>query len=629
MNSLELRRLEPSYVRILALTSGLLTVLVLCAGMVVTAGWCLDNDSLKGLFADGPVIWSSVGVNTALLSLALLSFCLPEKLGYKTAIFPGRILGFGFCLLVFASGLATGIETFARLDLGLNHCWFRLNPDSSGISYPGPMTPDVSVAFAIVALGIALQAVAPDKLTPLCQWLCLASMMVTSLPLFGSLSGARALCTMFGCLRMSAPISALFVVLCLSAFLSRADKGPAAALCLTTPSGVVARRASLLLLFLPLLICVRYTIVQLNVADEPLSWALFGVSATVLVLAIVISGVKSAEASFRKAALKAISDPIAAKETRTRKVCLGCDGEFSADYDVCPECDCAMTRLVDPSLVGEIYADKYEIIWEIGAGGMARVYKARHIFLNQIVALKVLRAEAGSRPISIKRFQQEAQALAALSHPNIVSIQDFGFTPSGEAFLAMQYLSGGSLADLLDGFRKLNVHDTALIMLQVLDALGHAHGLGIVHRDLKPSNIMCSRNADGTYKVKVVDFGLAQINDDLTGEERVKLTQTGDCHGSPPYMSPEQCQAEKLDLRTDIYSLGCIFYECVTGSTPFVSESAYNLMNMHVNASPPQFSPELNLPAQFKAMVFTALQKDPEARQSSVQEMKDVLISIL
>jgi tRNA A-37 threonylcarbamoyl transferase component Bud32 len=486
---------------------------------------------------------------------------------------------------------------------------------------------------------------------------------------------------------MSPGISILFMLLCGTSFLMRSDLGLAGFLCSNTASGLVARRAILLVVFLPVLFGLRFVLVHYKIVDNALGWAVFGLGALVLTIALVVTGVKSAEELMASAirinpvelydqsglvsasmnanagmsinlqglpsasiftrqppalagsasavsgvagvaglGISGVSAPPASE--RIKKVCLACELEFSADNEVCPSCESVLTKMINKSLVGQIFADKYEVTWQLGDGGMASVYLAKHMYINQEVAIKVLHAALSGNLVDIKRFQQEGKALGSLNHPNIVAVRDFGFTTGGEAFLAMEYVKGTSLSDIIEKRKLLNVQETAQIVLQVCEALIHAHEAGIVHRDLKPSNIMCSPREGGGYEVKVVDFGLAKITgrDEL---DAIKLTQTGDCQGSPPYMSPEQCTAKPVDFRTDIYALGCILYECLAGKAPFIATSIYETLTMHVNNPPPNFPDWLVVPPTYRDMVMQALQKNPNKRQQSVDELRQVLLKLV
>ncbi|MFA7336016.1 MAG: serine/threonine-protein kinase [Candidatus Obscuribacterales bacterium] len=626
-------------------------------GATVTYGWVADNNLFKHMFLNGPVVWSSVGINTLFLGIAICLLLVAQEPSLSRPLsLILQVVATILCSIVFLAGLSTAIETLAGLDLSLNHIWYRANEDSSGLSFPGPMTPDVSFAFMALTAAVAIQTWFSSKRTEVAQWLCVAALMITSLPLIGAVSGAESLCTFFGCLRMSEGISFLFIVMSSACFLIKSDKGLAGFLCSNTASALVARRATLLVVFLPVLFGLRFALVHFKIVDNALGWAIFALGAIALAVALVVTGVKSAEQLMASAAGLApspffsqtgsmvlgqpenlefsinvgpgiIKDQIERSSSHVRKVCLACEKEIANEAEVCPFCDSVLTRLINKSLVGQIFADKYEVMWQLGDGGMASVYLAKHLYLPQELAVKILHAAVSSNIHDVKRFQQEAKALGTLNHPNIVAVRDFGFTASGEAFLAMEYVKGFSLSDLIEKSRGLTVQETAAVMLQVCDALLHAHGAGIVHRDLKPSNIMCSPSQNGKMDVKVVDFGLAKITgrDDV---DIVELTRTGECYGSPPYMSPEQCKSEPVDFRSDIYALGCILYECLVGKSPFVAGSIYDTLTMQVSSPAPDFPSALAVPLEYRNMVMKALAKKPDERQNSVDEIKQVLLKL-
>lgn len=643
------------YATIVAL---LLAVASFVLGAAVTYGWVADDSLFKHMFLNGPVVWSSVGISTLLLGTAICLLLVAQEPSLSSSVsFALQITATLLCSIVFLAGLSTSVETLAGLDLSLNHIWYRANEDSSGLSFPGPMTPDVSIAFMALTSAVVIQTWFSRRHTELAQWLCVAALMITSLPLIGAVSGAESLCTFFGCLRMSEGISFLFIVMSCACFLIKSDLGLAGFLCSNTASALVARRATLLVVFLPILFGLRFALVHYKIVDNALGWAIFALGAIALAVALVVTGVKSAEQLMASAAGLSpspffsqtgsmvlgqpenlefsinigpgiIQDQIERSSSHVRKVCLACEEEIANEAEVCPFCDSVLTRLINKSLVGQIFADKYEVMWQLGDGGMASVYLAKHLYLQQELAVKVLHAAVSSNIHDVKRFQQEAKALGTLNHPNIVAVRDFGFTASGEAFLAMEYVKGFSLSDLIEKSKGLTVQETAAIMLQVCEALLHAHGEGIVHRDLKPSNIMCSPSQNGKMDVKVVDFGLAKITgrDDV---DIIELTRTGECHGSPPYMSPEQCKAEPVDFRSDIYSLGCILYECLAGKSPFIAASVYETLTMHVSSPAPEFSSALVVPLEYRNMVMKALAKKPSDRQNSVDEIKQVLLQLV
>jgi serine/threonine protein kinase len=282
----------------------------------------------------------------------------------------------------------------------------------------------------------------------------------------------------------------------------------------------------------------------------------------------------------------------------------------------------------DPN-IGTVLADRYKILEVVGKGGMGVVYKANHELMDRMVAVKMLMPELLSDDISVKRFQREAKAACRINHQNIIGMHDFGFTDDGQPYLVMDFLEGESLSDVLKREGQLSVNRMIHIMSQVCDALDHAHTEGVVHRDLKPGNIMLIKRGDDPDFVKVVDFGVAKICN-YAGEESQRLTQTGEVFGSPVYMSPEQCRGDKLDARSDIYGMGIVIYEVLTGKLPLAGKNVVETITKHLNVMPPKMSElrtDLHFPERIEKAVFKALQKDPENRQSSMRELKEDLIS--
>jgi serine/threonine protein kinase len=273
------------------------------------------------------------------------------------------------------------------------------------------------------------------------------------------------------------------------------------------------------------------------------------------------------------------------------------------------------------SFVGRTFADRYEIVALIGEGGFGVVYKARHTLIGRTVAIKVLHERAAD-DASLRRFRLEAQAAAGLTHPNIVAVYDFGAADANQLYLIMDYVEGTSLAELLYAEGHLEVLRAIDIFIQTCEALEHAHRRGIIHRDLKPSNIMLARDETEGDFVKIVDFGLAKL---IVGDmQSEKLTQTGDLLGTPLYMSPEQCRGDALDPRSDIYSLGCIMYEALSGRLPICGKNTLSTLYQHISRDPLPFSsvaPEIQVPRTLERIVFKALHKDPAARYQSMAEL--------
>jgi serine/threonine protein kinase len=282
-------------------------------------------------------------------------------------------------------------------------------------------------------------------------------------------------------------------------------------------------------------------------------------------------------------------------------------------------------RRLEAQLVGKPFADRYEILSLIGEGGAGLVFKARHVHMNRFVAIKIIRPELVSNQTALQRFKQEAKAISAISHQNIVAVHDFGITSDEMPYLVMDLIEGISLADLIRAEGRMPYQRAVPLFRQACVALDHAHHSGIVHRDLKANNIMVVGEPDRSEEVKLVDFGMAKlVRPELHGENVQELTQHGDVFGSPLYMSPEQCKGQTLDGRSDIYSLGCVMYYVLTGDPPFVGQNMLETLQKHINdePTPPEYYlTEEELPRQLRNIVLKSLSKNPEDRYQSMAEM--------
>ncbi len=268
--------------------------------------------------------------------------------------------------------------------------------------------------------------------------------------------------------------------------------------------------------------------------------------------------------------------------------------------------------------------DHYEIEGVLGRGGMGVVYKGRHLLMNRPVAIEMLNPQHAVDTNVVARFQSEAQTLSQLSHPNLVSVFDFGITPNNEPYMIMDFHPGHSLEGYLASNGSLNTEIGIGIFKQVLSGLAVVHKAGIVHRDIKPGNIIISE--DRIPQVKIVDFGIAK--NPSTDKEHSKITSTGEVVGTPSYMSPEQCTGKELDARSDIYAIGCVMYECFTGKPTFDGDSFYEMVRLHLNETPsrlPFFQPGVNHPKELVDIIFKALRKNPDDRYQSAEEMLDDL----
>ncbi|HEY9787373.1 MAG TPA: serine/threonine-protein kinase [Candidatus Obscuribacterales bacterium] len=279
------------------------------------------------------------------------------------------------------------------------------------------------------------------------------------------------------------------------------------------------------------------------------------------------------------------------------------------------------------SLIGKTINLRYLIESIIGSGGMSVVFKATHLSMNKPVALKVLNPIYSCDPTSVRRFQLEAKAAGNLDHPNIVRVFDCDSTDDGHVFLVMDLLTGTSLAEEIRMRGPLSPERALNIFRQICAGLRHAHENGIIHRDLKPSNIMLGFDKGRKESAKIVDFGIAKLlpAHGTMGGGGQNLTQTGDIFGSPLYMSPEQCAGKELDVRSDIYSLGCVLYETLVGQPPFSGANPLETMYMHTNSPPPSVVSSSRGGAFYKrldAIIQTCLQKDPDHRYRSAQQIE-------
>lgn len=290
----------------------------------------------------------------------------------------------------------------------------------------------------------------------------------------------------------------------------------------------------------------------------------------------------------------------------------------------CPEHRLALIAARDlasgDALLGATIAGRFTIIGRLGKGSMGSVYRARQEAMGRDVALKIVRRERAHDPETKARFEREARAISQLTSPHTVTAFDFGEAEDGSWFLALEMLEGETLGERIRRSGRLPWRDAIRHVKAALGSLEEAHGKGIIHRDLKPDNLFLSRGRDtGSPEVcKVLDFGIAKWTNER--EERpidVLETQAGMVFGTPRYMSPEQAQGHPLDARSDIYSLGVIFYQAVTGRAPFVDDDAVVVMARHIKDEPPLFSevaPDALVPAPIEEVIRKAMAKKPSDR---------------
>jgi serine/threonine-protein kinase len=277
------------------------------------------------------------------------------------------------------------------------------------------------------------------------------------------------------------------------------------------------------------------------------------------------------------------------------------------------------------TLTGKTLNGRYEIIGEVGRGKAGVVYKALDTTQETPVAIKVLHDEYEPTDKHVVRFQREAELAAALHHVNIARTHDFGFADHRFPFVVMEYVSGPLLSAQTTAEGRIPWHKAAPILIQICDAMSYAHAQGIVHRDLRPENIFLVEHEGMSDVVKIVDFGVAK---NLKSATQKALTEEWELLGTPEFMSPEQVLGREIDLRTDIYSMGCLMYNVLSGQLPHTGHTPAEVFMHKVQAEPHDFSDPScgrHLPPAVQAAVKKALHREPGDRQQSMQEIKAVL----
>ena len=277
------------------------------------------------------------------------------------------------------------------------------------------------------------------------------------------------------------------------------------------------------------------------------------------------------------------------------------------------------------ALIGQIIADRYRVLSLIGEGGMGRVYLAEHVHMGRKSAVKVLSPALAVSAEAITRFHREAANASRINHPNVAAIYDFGEASEGVMYLAMEYVEGETLTALLRREGRLDIARAAQLTKQAADALASAHHFGIVHRDLKPDNIMVARNMEGGDLVKVVDFGIAKS----MGPSSQTVTTAGISIGTPEYMSPEQLAGEKLDARTDVYSLAVVLFHMLTGVLPYPQVTSRETLVKRLTSPPRKLqdvAADVEWPVGLERALDRALAPAVDDRYSSVGDFgRDVL----
>ncbi len=316
------------------------------------------------------------------------------------------------------------------------------------------------------------------------------------------------------------------------------------------------------------------------------------------------------------------------------KICPKCDHPNPDDLSVCEECGANIFEVANDAIdpfIGTLLVGKFRITELIGQGAMGRVYKAIQEPIKRVVAIKILHQHLVEDQRIAKRFQREAEAASRFTHPNSIGIFDFGQTDNNSLYIAMEYITGEDLAEVIAREGHLPPKRIVRIATQALSAIQLAHANSIIHRDLKPENIMLTNLPGQKDFVKVCDFGIAKIQQP-PGTAESALTMLGMICGTPYYMSPEQAKGEKLDPRTDLYSMGVIIYEMLTGTVPFTGSTPVEVIAKHLTDTPvppSKLRPEFNIPRPIEEVVLKAMSKKRELRYSSAQEFSEALENAL
>ena len=308
--------------------------------------------------------------------------------------------------------------------------------------------------------------------------------------------------------------------------------------------------------------------------------------------------------------------------------CKQCGCAIEMGQNFCPVCGTPLGDAAPDPLVGRVVADRYRIMDLVGRGGMGVVYKCEHTRMGKVMAIKLLHGDLARDAEVQRRFRREAQAASRLSHPNTVSIFDFG-TADGLMYLVMEYVSGDDLGRILRTSHHLPPTRVAAIAAQACGSLAEAHDKGIVHRDLKPENLLISSLKDGRDFVKLLDFGLAKLRE---GEDRNEITSAGTLVGTPYYMAPEIIRAQNVDHRADVYALGAVIYRAVTGTPAFSGQSPVAVLTRTITdelVKPSKRRPELSVPTPIDDIVMRAMAREPGDRYQHIDELRADLAEYL
>ena len=320
-----------------------------------------------------------------------------------------------------------------------------------------------------------------------------------------------------------------------------------------------------------------------------------------------------------------VSGPVRHDHTRDKKLTVREDEET-------PLTDSQLSGGRSTAVLGTVVGGRYYVRKLCGEGGMGRVYEAEHIDIGKRVALKILHPAYSQTPDLVERLRREARSASKIAHPNVVDVTDSGTTPDGAFFFVMEYLEGIELGELIYREKRLDIRRTLMIGAQICRALQAAHEVNVIHRDLKPENVLILRRDGQRDFVKVLDFGIAKSGSDSDlGESRGgrRLTQSGMTMGTPEYMAPEQASGKPADPRSDIYAVGGLLYEMLSGNPPYEGANFMEILHKKANGAPAPLSTVRNdVPPALENVIIKAMAKEPEARQQSMEALEKELQNV-
>jgi serine/threonine-protein kinase len=312
--------------------------------------------------------------------------------------------------------------------------------------------------------------------------------------------------------------------------------------------------------------------------------------------------------------------------------CTQCNKSYDKKTVFCPIHGRKLIKDAKEAVLGRVIDNKYLIEAEVGEGGTGTVYRARHVKLDMIVAIKILHNKFNDDTIAVERFRREAYASMQIRHPNAIAVMDFGITEDSLVYVVMEFLIGITLRDRIEEKRIFTIEEVNTLMQPICEAVNVAHRVGIVHRDLKPENIFLDRSKGNEEVVKVLDFGIARMTGISEDQQKrsMRLTQEGILIGTPHYMSPEQCYGRDVDARSDIYALGIILYEMLTGQLPFDDRSLSVVAVKQAREKPkPTYEINPNVPHIVNAVVMKAIEKKADNRPQNVMALAQELQTIV